>query len=130
MPHHFEFDSEHRILLIVMEGDIDGDEIQTIDREMRQQIVNMQPAAGISDLTAVRNFNVPGEIMRSAALQPAPFPPQTPRFIVAPTDLLFGMSRMYELVADRPAGKLQIVRRREEALEAIGARNPRFERLD
>jgi len=129
VPHHFEFDSEHKILLIVMEGDIDGAEIQAIDSEMRRQIVKMQPTAGISDLTGVGTFNVPGEVMRSAALQPAPFPPETPRFIVAPTDLLFGMSRMYELVADRPAGQLQVVRRREEALAAIGVRDPKFKIL-
>jgi hypothetical protein len=89
----------------------------------------MQPAAGISDLTGVTNFNVPGEIMRSAALQPSPFPPETPRFIVAPTDFLYGMSRMYELVADRAQGKLQVVRSREEALSALGILNPKFESI-
>lgn len=130
MAHHFEFDSEHRILLTVMEGDINGEEIETINRAMRAQIDRTRPAAGISDLTGVKQFNVPAEIMRAAALQPAPFPPETPRFIVAPSDLLFGMSRMYELVADRPEGKLRVVRKREDALAAIGVPNPKFELLD
>lgn len=130
MPHHFEFDYEHRILLIVMEGDIDGQEIWEIDKNMRERIVRMKPGAGISDLSGVAAFNVPSHIMRSAALQDPPFPADTPRFIVAPTDLLFGMSRMYELVANRPAGRLQVVRSRAEALNAIGAQNPKFEILE
>jgi hypothetical protein len=130
MPHHFEFNFEHRILLTVMEGEIEGLEIQTIDQDMRGRIVRMQPVAGISDLTGVTHFNVPGEIMRAAALQPSPFPPETQRFLVAPTDVLYGMSRMYELVADRPHGKLQVVRTREEALSALGISNPEFQPID
>ncbi|HTT17871.1 MAG TPA: hypothetical protein VMG82_02935 [Candidatus Sulfotelmatobacter sp.] len=86
-----------------MEGEIDGPEIQTIDHEMRVVIAHTQPSAGISDLTGVTNFNVPSHVMRNAAMkQPPPFPADTPRFIVAPTDFLFGMMRMYELIADRP----------------------------
>ena len=130
VPYHFEFDFEHKILLTVMEGEIQGPEIETIGQDMRARIARMQPAAGISDLTGVTNFNVPGEIMRSAALQPPPFLPETPRFIVAPTDFLYGMSRMYELAADRPQGILQVVRTREEALSALGISNPKFEPLD
>ena len=83
MPHHFAFDDEHKLLLVVMEGDIDGAEIVAIDEEMRARIARMQPKAGISDLSLVRNFNVPAEVMRSAALRAAPYPPETPRFIVA-----------------------------------------------
>lgn len=130
MPHHFQFDFEHKILLTVMEGEIEGLEISTIDQDMRERIARMQPTAGISDLTGVTNFNVPGPIMRAAALQPAPFPPETPRFIVAPTDVLYGMSRMYELVADRPHGKLQVVRSRQEALSALGVSNAKFDPID
>lgn len=130
MPHHFAFDDEHKLLLVVMEGDIDGAEIVAIDEEMRARIARMQPKAGISDLSLVRNFNVPAEVMRSAALRAAPYPPETPRFIVAPSDLLYGMSRMYELVANRPAGKLEVVRSREEALKRLGISNPKFEVLD
>ena len=130
MPHHFEFDFEHKILLTVMEGEIQGLEISTIDQDMRARIVRMLPAAGITDLSGVTNFNVPGKIMRSAALQPSPFPLEIPRFIVAPTDVLYGMARMYELVADRPHGKLQVVRNREEALSALGVSNPKFDPID
>jgi hypothetical protein len=130
MPHHFAFDDEHKLLLVVMEGDIDGEEIVAIDEEMRARIARMQPKAGISDLSLVRNFNVPAQVMRSTALRAAPYPSETPRFIVAPSDLLYGMSRMYELVANRPAGKLEVVRSREEALKRLDISNPKFELLD
>ena len=130
MPHHFEFDFEHKILLTVMEGEIQGFEIAIIDRDMRERILRMQPAAGISDLSGVSHFNVPGKIMRAAALQPAPFPPETPRFIVAPTDVLYGLARMYELVANRPQGQLHVVRSRQEALSALSLSNAQFGPID
>lgn len=130
MPHHFEFDHRHGILLTVMEGDIDGAEVQIIDQEMRKRIARTKPSIGISDLTGVTNFNVPGHIMRAAALQPPPFPAETPRFIVASNDVVFGMSRMYELFADRPAGILTVVRSREKAFSLLGIADSKFELLD
>src|SRR5579863_3228176 len=130
MPYHFEFDFEHKILLTVMEGEIQGVEISTIDQDMRDRIARMQPAAGISDLSGVTNFNVPSPIMRAAALQPAPFPPETPRFIVAPADVLYGMSRMYELIANRPDGKLQVFRSRQEALSALAISHAKFDPIE
>jgi len=130
MPHHFEFDDEHKLLLVVMEGDVDGAEIVKIDEELRARIIRMQPSAGISDLSRVRNFNVPAQVMRSAALQAAPYSAETPRFIVAPSDLIYGMSRMDELVANRPAGKLEVVRSREEALKRLSISNPTFQVLE
>jgi hypothetical protein len=62
-------------------------------------------------------------------LQPSPYPEATPRFIVAPTDYLFGMGRMYEMIANRPQEKLRVVRTREEAFAILGVQDARFERL-
>ena len=130
MAHHFEFDSDHRVLLLVLEGDVDGSEIGNVNNEIKAHVTRLKPASGISDFTAVRTLNVSAESMRRAALEPSPYPPETPRFIVAPTDFLFGMARMYELVANRPNENLKVVRTREEVLAAVGVRNPKFERLD
>jgi len=44
--------------------------------------------------------------------------------------LIYGMSRMYELVANHPAGKLEVVRSREEALKRLGISDPKFEVLE
>jgi hypothetical protein len=44
--------------------------------------------------------------------------------------LIYGMSRMDELVANRPAGKLEVVRSREEALKRLSISNPTFQVLE
>ena len=78
----------------------------------------------------MKTFDVSSQALRTAALQPSPYPDETPRFIVAPSDYLFGMARMYQILANRPGEKLRVVRKRKEALAAVGARDPKFERLE
>jgi hypothetical protein len=127
VAHRFEFDFRNRILLVVLEGDVDGAEMVSINGDIRRHVESFHPLAGISDFTDIRKFDVPSHSMRTAALEPSPYPEETPRYIVAPSDYLFGMGRMYELVSNRP--KLRVVRTRAEALEEIGVKDAKFERL-
>ena len=129
MAHRFEFDFRNRILLVVLDGDVDGAELVAINDDIRKHVESFHPLAGISDFTDIKAFDVPSHSLRTAALEPSPYPEETPRYIVAPSDYLFGMARMYEMIADRPEGKLRVVRKREEALAEIGVRDGKFERL-
>jgi hypothetical protein len=108
---------------------VDGYEIEEGNGRIRKYAERLKPVAGISDFTAVTKFNVTSDQIRRAAMQPSPYPEETPRFMVAPTDHLFGMARMYELVADRPEAMLKVVRTREAALAALGVKNAKFERV-
>lgn len=127
MAHRFEFDYRNRILLVLLEGDVDGAELVGMNDDIRTHVESFHPLAGISDFTDIKNFDVPSHSLRTAALEPSPYPEETPRYIVAPTDYLFGMARMYELVSNRP--KLHVVRTRAEALAEIGVKDAKFERL-
>jgi len=130
MPYHFEFDSEQRILLLAYEGDIRGREIEAANQKMAEHVVRLKPVGGLADLTAIRTFNVTAEDMRRVALQPSPYPPETPRFIIAPTDHLFGMARMYEIIADRPPEKLKVVRSWQAALAELGVKELNLKRIE
>jgi hypothetical protein len=129
MPYYFEFDPEHRILLVVLEGDVVEREMLKINGDIKAHVTDLNPSAGISDFSAVTTFAVASHTMRLAALQPSPYDEQTPRFIVAPRDHLFGLARMYQLIGSRTRAKLQVVRSREEVFSALGVQNPKFERL-
>ena len=127
MAHRFEFDFRNRILLVVLEGDVDGAEMVGINGDIRKHVESFLPLTGISDFTGIQKFDVPTHSMRTAALAPSPYPEETPRYIVAPTDYLFGMARMYELVSNRP--KLRVVRTLAEALADVAVKDAKFERL-
>ena len=130
MPHHFEFDFEHKILRLVLEGDMEGEEFLRLNEEIRAHANHLRPVAGIADALAIENFNVSSQALRSAALQGSPYPAATPRYIVAASDFLFGLARMYELAGSHSEGKLQVVRRLEEALADLGVTQARFERVN
>lgn len=130
MPHHFEFDFEHKILRLVLEGDMEGEEFLRLNAEIRAHAERLLPLAGIADAAAIETFKVTSHSLRSAALQGSPYPATTPRYIVAPTDHLFGLARMYELVGSHSEGGFHVVRKLEEALADLGIAQAKFEPVD
>ena len=129
MPYHFEFDADHRILLVVLEGDVQDHDMLSGVGAIRDRVSQLNPVAGITDLSAVTAFSASGQSVRAAAALPDPYLPNTPRFLIAPVDYLFGIARMYEIVANRPNAALKVVRNRDEAYAILGIANPKFERL-
>lgn len=127
MPHHFEFDAARKILLVVLEGEVGNKELRKIYHELKGLVGEVVASAGVMDLSEVTTFAVDSSTIRWLAGAPPSFPEELPRFIVAPKSEIFRMSRMYELIANRPA--LQVVRTREAALAALGVPDPRFEEL-
>jgi hypothetical protein len=129
MPYYFEFDPAHRILLVVLEGDVGDHEMLKINDDIKAHVTDLNSSVGISDFSTVTTFRVATYTMRMAALQPSPYDEQTPRFIVAPRDHLFGLARMYQLIKSRTRANLQVVRSREEVFSALGVQNTKFEKL-
>jgi hypothetical protein len=130
MPYHFEFDRKNRILLVVVTGIYD-DELQLgINARIRTWATELKVAAGIGDLSAVTSCTVSSAAVQLAAKESPPYDAQTPRFLVAPGDHVYGLSRMYQIVGDDSRAALEVVRSRREALEALGAPDAVFERLD
>jgi hypothetical protein len=129
MPYHFEFDREYRILLVVAEGEFgDADQLGIIDA-IKSHAVGLNVAAGIGDYSQLDSYTASAAAVQAAARMPSPYPPSTPRFLVAPHTHVFGASRMYQTIGDESRAKLRVVRSRAEALEALGVANPAFERI-
>ncbi len=130
MAHRFEFDSVHKILRLVLEGDIESEEFLRLNSEIRAHAMRSHPLAGITDGTGIKNLCVTSHTLRTAASQGSPYPAATPRYIVAPSHYLFGLARMYELTGNHSEGRLQVVRKLEEALADLGVANAKFEGVE
>jgi hypothetical protein len=129
MPYRFEFDHEHKILLVVVEGEYgDADLLALID-DLRTTATRLNAQAGITDFSDVTSFTVSSRTIHEAAEGPSPFRDPIPRFVVAQQDFAFGMFRMYKSIGERTRASLQLVRTREEAFAMLGIRNPQFERV-
>jgi hypothetical protein len=126
MTLRFEFDVEHRILLVLFEGDIRDSDVADIRDLAESYVDRLQPRAGIADLSGVRNLAVSGNAMRAAGGRSSS-PREIVRFIVAPQDHMFGMARMYELSEGMDPASLHVVRTRAEALATLGVPDAKFE---
>jgi hypothetical protein len=130
VPHRYEFDPDHRILVGILEGDLADADLLAFDVSARKYITKFDPAGGITDFSEVTAFSATGEVVRMIAQTPPPYKNPIPWFLVAPRDVHYGMARMYQIIASGTRPKLQVVRSREEALTALGVQNPKFESVD
>lgn len=130
MPYHFEYDRKHQILLIVVSGEYTDEEQLSINADIRRHAMALKPVAGIGDMSAITTCTVTPASIQIAARESSPYEAGTKRFLVAPGDHVFGLSRMYQLTAkEQSRASMQIMRTREEALEALGVTDAEFERV-
>jgi hypothetical protein len=81
-------------------------------------------------LTGVTAFDVDSQVIRRLALLPPNFPDPIFKAIVAPTDFLFGMMRMFQIAGSETRQQLQIVRTMNEALTLLSAEDAQFHGLE
>jgi len=124
----FEFDFAHRVLLCSFRGHMTDDDLRDFHRDSTAYAQRMNPKAGIMDLSGVTSVHVSSFTVQQLAIAEPVMPdPSRPRFVVALSDTMYGMSRMYQLVGEQTRPRLEIVRTREEALAAIGLKGLKFE---
>jgi hypothetical protein len=116
-------DETRELLEMVFAGEVTNSEFL---EAMNRYIV--EPCAvlplGLFDLSDVTILGVAAESVRDAARQVAQH--VDPRLgegklaIVAPTDVLFGMARMYEILRDDSPIEVRVFRERDEAESWLG----------
>ncbi|HWX53285.1 MAG TPA: hypothetical protein VN176_01705 [Verrucomicrobiae bacterium] len=127
-PCYFEFDSVHRVLRWSMTGHITDEDLLECYKAAAHQVQQTNPAAAILDLTRVTSSEVSsGAIQNIAAGDPVLPDPTRPQVIVAPSDHLYGISRMYQLLGEHTRPGLRVVRSMAEAYAVIGLERPNFE---
>src|SRR3954467_9845051 len=104
----FEFAAGPRVLRAVFEGVLDDRGLRDAYSKLEQYARATDAAVGIWDMAGVTDFKVHSDTVRELGrLQPAMPEPALPRFIVAPTDHLFGMARMFQGVGDATRPQLK-----------------------
>jgi len=128
MPYYFELDDRHRILLVVAYGDIGENELRELYFDIRRRKDEEQSLTGILDFTEVMAFDIRSQVIRELAAYPPNFADPTLRAVVAPTDHLFAMARMFQFIGFETREQLHVVRTLDEALTLLGAEDAQFHR--
>jgi len=130
MAYHYEFDGRSRTLLAAAEGRMDDSELEELYFGVRRLKYKDNALTCILDLTTVSDFDVRSETIRGLAHLPAIFEDPTLRAVIAPTDFLFGMARMFQIRGSETREQLHVVRTLNQALVLLGVSSPQFLRTD
>jgi hypothetical protein len=121
-----KFDASHRVLLIAFGKLLTESSFLECYGAVAQFAAGVGGCAGITDLTAVEEFQLSPKFLRSVAACPPAIPPGTIRVVVAPDRLAFGLSRMFQVFRDGMQGDLQVVRTFDEAFAALCVDGAKF----
>ena len=129
MGYWFEVDTENKTFRFAAEGRLtDEDLLKGIT--LSRKIMAARPGIrGICDFGHVREFAVSPEMVRRLAESGAGVEAEWVVVIVAPSDLMFGMSRMYSVLTEEHRPNRHVVRTIGEAYEVLGIRSPEFVRV-
>jgi hypothetical protein len=127
-----EFDPANRILLLHFEGQLSDEAVAEFYRVIRKHWIAAGARMGIVDFSAVTAFALCSELIRQLAQQEPcmPDPASRPRVIVAPTNLEFGLARMFQILGESARPLLSVVHTLDEAVAALGVQCARFEPLE
>jgi hypothetical protein len=131
MAYRFEFDPVNRILLVRIEGRLTEELAIALYGEIRKYSIATDARAGIWDFSLVTEVALSAEFIRHMASQEPAMPDAThPRFMVAPTAVAFGLSRMFQTLGGATRPLLNVVHSVDEALVELGVQSPQFKSLE
>jgi hypothetical protein len=124
----FEFDPANRLLVCRAIGVVTEESLREFYRLVGKYVVLTQPEAGIADLSSVTSFRASPETIRALAESPPPMSdPKVPRYLVATSDHVYAMCRMFELQGEKTRPLLRVVRTIDEAYALLDIHQPRLE---
>ena len=127
MPLYFAFDSTHKILCCEFSGALNDKALMDFYATATVHARNIMPKAGLLEFKDITSVNLSTAAI-SALAGAAPIMPEVarPRIIVAPTDLIYGKFRAFELLGGNTRPNLHIVRSIAEAYSVLEISNPQF----
>jgi hypothetical protein len=121
MAFAFDFDPIHQILRSTFSGRVNDEDSLNHQRMAALLAGSLDPRFGIADFSAADPFEATSDGIRELAKLP-PAMPKTdrPRVIIAPSDHVFGMARIFEIVGEATRPNLHVVRSASEAWAILG----------
>jgi len=126
---YIEYDAANRVLAIRVIGAFTDAAMRTVYQALADEVGRREVRAALLDLTAVGEFSLSADAVRSMGKLAPLLPDPLPKFIVAGKDHIYGMARMYQITS-QGRDALQVMRTPQDVYASLGLTAPRFERLD
>ena len=129
MGYSFEFDAANNILRCSWEGQIMDDLLLKGDAAGRVLVTSHPLCRGIHDFSAVTIFGASNEAIKRIASMPPAYGVDQRVVLVAPSDLLYGLCRMFVILHEETRPNEHVVRTMEEAYKLSNVHSPQFVNL-
>ncbi len=130
MGFFLEFDAANNTVKLTFEAtvttmDIGGGAYSAL----RDFVASGFSCRGIADFSQVTTVEAPGSMIRNRAKLPPAMPGGELFIIVAPRDHVYGLSRMFAMMAEHTRPHVHVVRTLDEAYRMLGITTPQFRRV-
>jgi hypothetical protein len=126
MPYLVEFDSHAQIIRVTVQGELSDSGAEDLYQTVRTFLASNDVRGGILDLSPVTSLAVTSNTVRRLAKNPPLFKTPQVRVIVAEGDLIFGMSRLFQISRSEVHSELYVVHTLQEAYKIHGLESPHF----
>lgn len=133
MPYSLEFAPAHRIVRSRFDGKVSVETLREFMSETSKFVIERGQGSltAIIDFSNVSLFDVsPQDIRELASLPPMIEDREALRFIVAPSPVIYGLARMFELQGQETRPNLHVVRSPKEVWVILGTDEPQFEAVE
>ena len=122
----FEYDSRNRVLAVRFRATVTDDVLAQFLQDVRAYVARYEIRSAIVDFSDADAFALTPAAIHRLARQPEAVADPTPRVVVAPRPIMFGVARLFKAESEgRDA--LHIVRSMAEAYRFLDLRDPHFE---
>jgi len=114
-----EIDAKDNILRVTLEGTVTDATLSDMYAAVAGYVASHGPCRAIADASRVKMFEVSTSFIREVARNKSAIPTGHMRVFVAPSDFMFGMVRMFQIVGELTRPDLHVVRTLEEAYHLL-----------
>jgi hypothetical protein len=115
-------DSAARVVVLEVSGDLGDRDLLSLADELEKDPEVEADFSLLIDLRRAIGQGVTSAGVRKLVARPLVLSPESRRAVVVPSDLGFGMARMYEMLREDRGGAVRVFRDYEEARRWVGAR--------
>ena len=119
MPVQVAIDRSRKLVVTTYPGDVSDADVARQISQIKDQAPYGPAYRAITDFTQVTLFNISSNEIRSVAESQSPLA-EAQRVIVAPSDEVYGTSRMFQSLASRTQPNITVVRSLAEAYASLG----------
>jgi len=126
MTCRFDFDPVNNILRYTWDGNLTDALLLEGDANGRKLLAARPPCRGILDFSRVTRVDASSQTIQRIASKPPAYGPGQTVILVAPEDVVYGLSRMFVAVAESRRPRVQVVRTMDEAYRLLHVDSPQF----